>query len=444
MLFIVLFDRFLMAFALAIHIVLASIGMALPVIILIAEYLSIKKNDNDYKILAKRLSIIFIVLFAIGTASGILVAINILVLWPKFMALVSQVAILPFYIETFAFFLEAIFIAIYFYSWDSFKGKYTHLIAGIPIAIGAALSAVLITMINAFMNTPNGFNISNYLKTGIITNVQPWAVFFTPSTWTEIFHVLSSSYTAGSLIFAALFGYMLLRSRDENKSRYYKKALTLFLMVGLIATFFSVISGLQSLKQLVTIQPEKYAAIEGNIQSQSHAPERIGGFPVNGTLKYFIPIPNLQSILATGSANGTVPGLASYNESTWPPLIVHPMFDFMFFMAILLGLILIIWFVLQLLKKNPLSNKLMLKAIIFAGILSVLILEDGWVLAELGRQPWIIYNVMTVSQAANYSPSILPVGFAILAFYVLVIPVTVLAIRKLLKERPLENELVNQ
>jgi len=100
--------------------------------------------------------------------------------------------------------------------------------------------------------------------------------------------------------------------------------------------------------------------------------------------------------------------------------------------------------VLQLLKKNPLSNKLMLKAIIFAGILSVLILEDGWVLAELGRQPWIIYNVMTVSQAANYSPSILPVGFAILAFYVLVIPVTVLAIRKLLKERPLENELVNQ
>jgi cytochrome d ubiquinol oxidase subunit I len=195
---------------------------------------------------------------------------------------------------------------------------------------------------------------------------------------------------------------------------------------------------------LVTIQPEKYAAIEGNIQSQSHAPERIGGFPVNGTLKYFIPIPNLQSILATGSANGTVPGLASYNESTWPPLIVHPMFDFMFFMAILLGLILIIWFVLQLLKKNPLSNKLMLKAIIFAGILSVLILEDGWVLAELGRQPWIIYNVMTVSQAANYSPSILPVGFAILAFYVLVIPVTVLAIRKLLKERPLENELVNQ
>lgn len=433
-----------MGFSLAIHIILASVGMSLPVIILCAEFLGIRKKDNNFKVLAKRLAVPFVILFAVGTASGTIVAINLLVLWPKFMAFVSQVAILPVYLEVFAFFMETVFIAIYFASWDKFENSYYHVLLGIPIAIGGTLSAVFITMLNAFMNTPNGFNISAYLSTGVLTGLQPFAVFATPSTANEVFHVVSSSFATGALAFAAYMAYMLLKSTDEMKRKYYKSALWLILIIGIVALFFTVISGLTSLKQLVTIQPEKYAAIEGNIQSQAYAPERLGGIPVNGTLKYFIPLPDMQSILATGSPSGIVPGLDSYPKDTWPPLIIHFMFDIMFFSALLIGLIMALVILLQILKKNPLENSNVLKLIIFAGALTLFVLEDGWVMEELGRQPWIIYNVMLVSQAANNSPSVLPIAIAVLAFYIVVIPFTLYAIRRVMKDRPLENDLVSK
>jgi cytochrome d ubiquinol oxidase subunit I len=435
------FDRALTGFSLFIHIILASIGIALPVIILSLEFLGIRKNDRDYEVMAKRLAIVFVILFAIGTASGILIALELLFIWPNFMALVSQVAILPFYIEVFAFFIETIFLGIYIYSWDKFKSKYMHLLSGIPIAIGAALSGILISMINAFMNTPTGFNIPAFLNNGTITNVMPFAVFTGPSTAIEYTHVLFTSYLAGALIFLSYFAFMLLKTKDEKKIAYYKKGLKVAIVIGIIATVFSVYTGLVSISSLLTLQPEKYAAIEGNIYPQSYAPERLGGIPVNGTLEYYIPIPDLQSILATGSLSGMVPGLSSYPKSTWPPLIVHLMFDMLLGSSFLIGFIFFIFVVLFLLKKKPLEKKIILYSLVLLGFLAVFALEDGWVMSELARQPWIIYNVMLVSAAANYSSGISPVTVIIMIFYIVAIPVAVLLIRKVFRNRPLENEL---
>src|SRR5271154_1388842 len=119
-----------MGFSLSIHIVLAVIGVTLQVIMMILEYLAIRYNDKQYKLLARRLSLVFLILFAVGSASGVLVSLELTLLWPKFMALVSQVAILPVYIEVFAFFLETIFLGIYVYTWDKFKWRYAHLLTG--------------------------------------------------------------------------------------------------------------------------------------------------------------------------------------------------------------------------------------------------------------------------------------------------------------------------
>ena len=126
-----------MGFSLAVHIGIVMIGMALPLIIVLSEFLGIRRNDEDYHALAKRLTKILVVFFAIGTASGTVVAMELLLLWPKFMALVGQVSILPLYIEVFAFFMEAIFLAIYVYSWNRFTNKYVHLLAGVFVCIGA-------------------------------------------------------------------------------------------------------------------------------------------------------------------------------------------------------------------------------------------------------------------------------------------------------------------
>ncbi len=440
---IVLFDRFLMGFSLFIHIILASLGIALPVIILSAEYIGIRKNDAYYSTLAKRLAIAFVVLFAIGTASGILVAVEMLVLWPKFMQLVSQVAILPFYIEVFAFFVETIFIGIYFYSWDRFKNRYLHVLAGVPIAVAAALSGILITILNAFMNTPaNTFNTSAYIANGIVTGVHPFAVFSTPSAFMEVLHAISSSYFAGAFIFLGFMAFMLLRATDPKKRTYYRKAAFLGIVLCLFATALSVYSGLTSIATLEHIQPEKYAAIEGNLfHNMSHAYETVGGFPVNGTLGYAIRIPNLQSILASGSPSGVVPGLYNFSRSTWPPLIVHPMFDFMFGASMLVGLLLFATVVLLLLKRKPLESRKILWILFICGILATLIMEDGWVMSELGRQPWIIYNVMSVASAANYSSGAMPITILILAFYVVAFPLIFVLLRKIFRDRPLGKEL---
>jgi cytochrome bd ubiquinol oxidase subunit I len=442
MLSVEIFDRILTGYSLSVHILLASLGMALPLIILFAEYLSIRYSDRDFKVFAKRLSIVFIILFALGTASGTLVAFELLLVWPKFMALVSQVAILPVYAEVFAFFLETIFLGIYIYTWDKFKNRMIHVLLGIPVVIGGALSAVFITMLNAFMNTPNGFDIATYLKNGTITNVMPFAVFNTQSTGLEVAHVAVTAYLAGTFIVLAYLAFMLLKTNDLNKKTYYKKALRLVFVLGLIFTLLSIITGLLSISAVNAWQPEKFAALEGNMHPQAYAPERLGGIPINGTLHYYITVPDLQSILLTGSASGNVPGLSSYPMSTWPPLIIHFMFDLLVFGALILGLIVAWITLLAIIKRKPLEKKYVLWLLIFAGALAVFLIEDGWVMEELGRQPWIIYNVMLVSQAANTTQAISPVAVFILAFYVAVIPVTFLVIRRIFSKKPLEQDLV--
>lgn len=439
---IVDFDRFLMAFSLGVHIILASVGIALPVIIVIAEVLGIRDKDRHFSVMARRLSLALVVLFAIGTASGTLVALELFLLWPKFMVLVGQVAILPVYIEVFAFFLEAIFLAIYVYSWDKFENRYAHAMVGVLVAIGAVSSGILITMLNSFMNTPEGFNIAAYLQNGAIAGVNPLAVFWTPATGIEVLHVVATTYFAGAFIFAAYMAFMLLRSRGAAKE-YYMKGLKLTFAIVVVATLFSVYTGTLSIKTLATIQPEKYAAFEGNIAAIANAPEIIGGFLSNGTVKGAVVIPGLQSVLL-GGADVVAPGLQQYPQSTWPPFIVHDMFDIMVFLGVGFGIFILAILFLTILKDKPFEMRWILWLTVIAGVFAVALLELGWATAEIARQPWIIYNVMLVSQAANYSPSVVPIAILFIVIYALILPLTLIILGRLFRNRPLSSDLVNR
>ena len=432
-----------MGFSLAVHILLVIIGMMLPVMILLAEIIGTKKNDRYYLTLARRLTLAFVVFFGVGTASGVLVASNLLFLWPKFMALIGQVAILPVYAEVFAFFLEAIFVGIYFYSGNKLKSKYSHAAIMGLIAIGAALSAVFITMLNAFMNTPTGFNIKAYLANGVVTGVQPLSVFNTPSTWIEVVHVLATSYFAGSFVFVAYFAYRLISAdrRNEEVRIYYRKALTLALVIALVATFAAIGTGLLSISSLYTIQPEKYAALELDLYPITHAPELIGGFYSNGIIIDAVSIPNLQSILATGSASGAVPGLSQFPKDTWPPLFVHVMFDALVGFGFAMGAFFLLLLILKFLKVDILRSRKVMYLYILAAVVAVLLLENGWIMSEIGRQPWIIYNVMTVAQAANYTGATIPIAIAVVLFYIFIFPVTIKVLGKIFSKRPLETDL---
>lgn len=466
----ILLDRITMGLSLAVHIILASIGIGLPIIMSIMEFIGIRRKDPHYTLFARRMTPVLIILFAIGTASGTIVALELFLLWPTFIQLMSQVAILPLYVEVFAFFSEAIFLGIYAYSWNKKLGKYTHWLMSVIISAGAMASGVLIIMLNSFMNTPSGFNIPNYLSTGVLSDINPLAAFSTASMPLTEIHALSASVFAAVFVLLGYFVWRMSKSSGESRE-YYKKAVKVMLAVVMVAVVILIISGILNMQMLLQNQPEKYAAIEGNYASQSNAPEIIGGIPVmnaNGSFyfAYSIAIPGLQSLLAGGSTGYTVPGLSAYNQSTWPPLIVHPMFDFMFFVGIGIGLFLLLILVLLALKwravktfvsklrnglikeklqwlssVDPLMNRKFVILIIIASIFAVILLEDGWVMSELARQPWIIYNVMTVAQAGNPSNSILPVLVALIAFYIVILPLTVLILRKFAPHDSLQKDL---
>ncbi len=441
---VVIFDRALMGFSLGVHIFIVTFGMALPLAIFIAELAAAKWGDKDYAVLAKRLSTALIVLFAVGTASGTVVALELTFLWPKFIALVGQVAVLPLVAEVFAFFTEAIFLSAYIYFRDRTTGKYTPAMLMLLVTIAAALSGAFITMINAFMNTPVGFNIPAYLQSGVITGVNPLAVFNSPSSAVEVVHVLCTTYLAGAFMLLGYFIFRFIRTNDKRLKAYYKKAMKVAFPIIAITIYLIVITGTVSLLQLITQQPEKYAAIEADLVPQSHAPEYIGGFLANNTLVDYIAIPNLQSILATGSANGTVPGLSSYPRSTWPPLFIHDIFDLLVFFGFAIGIFILFVMVLMALKKDPLANRTIGWLLILCSVIVVFLLEGGWVMAEVGRQPWIVYNVMTVEQAANYSSTIVPIALLFMAFYILIVPFTFLVLKRVFDNKPLKNELVSR
>lgn len=463
---LVIFDAGLMGYSLAVHILLVTVGMTLPIIMSIAEYISIKHKSKIYDVMAKRLANALIIFFAVGTASGVVVAVELFVLWPKFISVLGQVGILPLYMEVFAFFTEAVFLGVYIYFWNKFKNRMRHWVLSVFISIGAVMSGVFITMINAFMNTPKGFNIPYYLSTGKIIDVNPLAVLNTPTTWLEIGHVVGSTIFAGSAFFLAYFAYKLLKTKGIERD-FYKKAAKIAAAIVIISIILTVIIGIQSISNLMVYQPEKFAALEMNFNSGPHVSEVLGGFLVNNKTVDAIKIPGLMSFLATYNFNGVIAAndsLSAYPPNTWPPVtVVHNTFDVMVGLGVLIGIIMIIFLIIWILNignikqrftgktmrrilsnkifSDPFDNPLVLKVLIVIGVLAAFLLEDGWVTAEVGRAPWIIYNVMTIAQSANTSSTVIPVGIAMIIFYILVLPFTIYFVRKTLSKRDLKSEL---
>ncbi|MDG6996121.1 MAG: cytochrome ubiquinol oxidase subunit I [Nitrososphaerota archaeon] len=439
----VLFDRFLFAFTIASHIVFVTMSISLIAVISVAEFLSIRRRDRYYGILAKRLSKVFVISFGVGTASGIVMAVELVTLFPVFMTIVAQTGVIAlFYAEVFAFFLEIIALVLYVYYADYFRSRYTHWFLSLFIAAGTVVSALFITMVNSWMNTPNGFDQSAFITSGTVSGINPWAPFLTSSTLGEIGHVLVTTLFTGSILVGAYFGWLWVRSADPEERRMLTKGLKITAALGISMIILSGLSGSNEMATLLQYQPLKYAAIDANPVSGTNLPERLFGTFVNGQFTGGILIPGLQSLLAqfeTGIT--TLPGLSQFPSSGWPPLIVHTTFDIMVVGGMLLGAYFLLYFVAwAFLKRKPYESRLVLYAQVALSFLALAVYELGWVTNELGRQPWIVYNVMTVAAAANYSSSMLIPGILIIAFYVVLIPTTFYFFSRVFSSESMEKE----
>lgn len=422
------FVRFLFAFTIGSHILLVSTSIALALLISVAEFISIRRRDAEYEALARRLSKIFVISFGVGTASGIVMAVELVTLFPSFMTLVASTgAIALFYAEVFAFFLESLALVLYVYYWNAFRRRYAHWIASVFIVAGTLASAVFITMVNSWMNTPVGFDTAAYISSGFktVTGVQPYAAFLTPSTVDQVFHVLAATIFAGSMVVGAYFAYWYLRSGNGPERGMYRKALKILAPVAVVTIILSGLSGSKEMASLLVNQPLKYAALEANLAPGINLPDRFFGLIINGNYVGGVSFQGMQAFLAQLETGTTVlPGLSQFPSGNWPPLFVSLTFNVMTAGGVLLGLFFLALFASSLLRRRPLESKIFLYGWIPVAMLAMVVYELGWATDEIGRQPWIVYNVLTVAQAANTSGDLLIPGLAVVAFYIVIVPVT--------------------
>jgi len=429
-------SRGLTEMTLAFHILFATVGVGIPVFISLAEWMGIRKKDAHYSLMARRWARGFVITVAVGVVTGTCIGLQLSLLWPEFMRLAGNVIGLPLFMETFAFFFEAIFLGIYLYTWNRFSNPYIHWLLTLPILIGSSGSALFITTVNAFMNTPQGFTLEN----GRLTHIDPLAAMFNPAAPSKVAHVLSSAYLTAAFLLAMIAAFAMLRGRMDD---YYRKSIRLNMTAGLLLAALTIGIGDMSARFLAQEQPEKLAAAEWHFDTGSRAPLLIGGRvdpetqEVTGALK----IPWALSLLATHRSDGVVAGLNEFPKDEWPPLYVHYLFDAMVVIGFYLLAVPVLFVALLRLKRRHAYNRWMLAAILAGGPLSLLAIELGWFYAEVGRQPWILRGYMRVSDAATTNPHVSVTFWLFAGLYAVLGIVCLFVLVRLFRNKPAELEL---
>ncbi|RAK21085.1 cytochrome d ubiquinol oxidase subunit I [Anoxybacillus vitaminiphilus] len=431
--------RSLFGTTMAFHIIFATLGVGIPLMVLFAELLYQKTKDRDYAVMANRWTKSLAVLLGVAIPSGTIAGVQLSLLWPGFMEVIGRVMSLPFQIEIYAFFVEALFMSIYVYAADRIS-SWMRILSVTLVAIGASASAILITNVHAFEGTPAGFRIEN----GEIVDVDPWAAFFNPSFFVTAGHVVVSAFMTGAFVIASIAAYKMLREKHNQRVyQFHRKALMLGLTMGGIFSLLTALNGHESAQLLHEYQPEKLAAAEGLFETQSHAPLAIGGYTDRETqsVKWSIEIPWLLSFLAGNSFDTVIRGLNDFPEEWWPPLFVHTLFNAMVGIGMLLLLFSIIGFIWnKIMKRNTFPRPLMW-GFIAAGPLSMLAIEFGWIFACTGRQPWVIYRMMKTADAVTQTGNLAMLFILFTIVYVILGISVVLVLRYYFHRHPVMNEL---
>jgi cytochrome bd ubiquinol oxidase subunit I len=380
----VAFARWQMGTSLAFHIIFASVGVAMPVLMVMAEIAWRRTGDRGWLELAHRWAKGTSVFFAVGAVSGTVLSFELGLLFPRFMEHAGAIVGLPFSLEGFAFFTEAIFLGLYFYGWERL-GPRLHVFAGVMVAVSGLLSAVFVTFVNAWMNAPRGFHVVD----GKLVDIDPIAALDTPFALHEVPHTALAAYLTTSLAVAGIHAWALRRSKGDRAL--HSKALTLALLMTVPCALVQPLVGHFAGQQVAEYQPLKFAAMEQHHETMARAPIVVGPFEVPGALSW----------LATGDVNATIVGLDHYPEADRPPAIVQLAFRAMVGLGTLMALYASIALYRRVRKRPWASGRWWLAATIALAPTGIIATEAGWIVTEVGRQPWTIYNVLRTTDAAT-------------------------------------------
>ena len=391
-----LFARSQMGMSLGFHIIFAALGIGLPMLMAISEGLYLRTRRPVFLELSKRWSRGAAILFAVGAVSGTVLSFELGLLWPGFMEKAGAIIGMPFSLEGFAFFTEAIFLGLYLAGWNRLP-PVVHWLCGVLIALSGILSGVFVVTANAWMNAPTGFKFID----GKITNIDPIAAMLNPASLHEVLHMTLAAFVATGFAVAAIHAFFVMRDR---RNAFHRNALGIALALACISAPLQIISGDFSARSVARLQPAKLAAMEANYRTQVGAPLRIGGLPddESRTNPYALIIPRGLSLLSTHDPHAKVIGLEEFPRNDWPNVrVVHWAFDLMVGAGTTLLILSIMagWFAWK--HRGLPDGKWFLRALVAAGPLGFLAIEAGWTVTEVGRQPWIIYNVMRTEEAVT-------------------------------------------
>ena len=419
-----------MAVSLGFHIVFAEIGIAMPLMMVLAEWRWHRTGDAAWLELAKRWAKGTAVLFAVGAVSGTVLSFELGLLWPGFMQLAGPIVGMPFSLEGFAFFTEAIFLGVYLYGW-SHIGRRAHLLAGVIVAASGAASAIFVVMVNAWMNTPVGFTLA---ENGRLIGIDPIAGMASPAAFQQALHMVLAAYAATGMAVAGVHALMLLRGASPA---FHRRALLVALLVGAPAAVLQPISGDISARVVARTQPMKLAALEGQWETERGAPLRIGGWPDERRerTRWALEIPRALSLLAFHDPGAEVQGLKEASRADRPPVvIVHLAFQAMVASGSVLALVALLSLVTLLRTRDVPRGRTLLRALAVVTPLGFIATEAGWVVTEVGRQPWVVQGVLRTADAVTPMPGLLAPMLLFTLLYIGLGAIVVALIASLVRE----------
>jgi cytochrome bd ubiquinol oxidase subunit I len=420
-----------MAFTLMFHIILVPLGVSWAFMTLVANYRAVRHGDRDALVIAQRWSKYMAVTFAVGAVTGTVLSFEFGLLWPRFMGQWGEAFGVPFAFEGIFFFTEAVFISIYIFGWRRLR-PWVHFWTGVPIVLAGIFGSMSVVAANAWMNSPSGFTLD---AAGNVTAVDPIDVIFNDSMPLQAAHMLVAAYLVGGFLVASVYAAGMLRGRTD---RYHRLAFTIAFTVAAIATPVQMGIGDSLARWVYQNQPVKFAAIELVPKTTSDVPETLlGHLNEDGTVSGGIPIPGLASWLSdpsTGRAT-VVQGLDSVPADEAPTVrevnIVHLGWDVMVGIGTLLFLLSVWYAASWVFRRRMPASRWFLRAAACAGVLGVVCMEAGWIVTEVGRQPWIVYEYMKVEDAATGNTGVWITFIAVVLLYLAVAATTILVLRRM-------------